>query len=274
MFKTTRNMVVLVLGLTALGALTVGPGLLVKLWRSGRAKVQARARALVDPQVELDEAVRTMERQLPKEIASLKIALRGCGKEATDQACEIRELAAGSRLIEADLKHLAASIHKGEGADLRGRRLDPQQCRQEAGRLLAKRKHYDSMVDRRKTLLAKLRQQEKDITRALAKTEAAMQEYGTKRRQLAAKIALLKAGERIQDLKKITETHSSADASSSLARLDRALDHRLQEQAERAKLQQGLVEDGYIQSVRDTDVLEELRRLYPPAKQAQDGEGQ
>jgi hypothetical protein len=92
------------------------------------------------------------------------------------------------------------------------------------------------MIDTRTALVRKLREQKEQVEQELARATGVMQEFGTKAKQVQAKIALVKAGERIQALKTAISERIKAAAPTSLDDLDRDLDRRLQEHQERTRM--------------------------------------
>lgn len=252
-------------GIAALGALAtivLGTSTFINLLGTGRQKIQETAREYIDPQVELEAAVRQAEGKLPKAIVGLRMALSDTEKELASQAKAIGEATEGLRLIEADLKTLAAAIHGNSGCELRGKHLSPEQAAREAARLMQKRKDYQNMVERRTTLVAKIREQKKKMEQELAAAETLAAEFASKARQVEGKIALTKAVERLDSLTKTTRG-LAVGVPANLEQLDRDLDRRLAETEERTKLREGLSTDEYAEAAGQARLLDELKELYP-----------
>jgi hypothetical protein len=252
-----------VAALGAVAAVVLGPWHFRNLVGTGRARLQEQAREFTDPAVELQTLVRNAEKQLPKEIVALRMALDDLGKELTTQATAISETTEGLRLIEADLERLAAAVHSGSACKLRGRHLDPTETAQEAARLMLKRSEYQGLIRRRTALVANLREQRGKFEEELAAAEAILLDFANGVKRVEGKLALVKAMERIQTFKGITNSHRTS-APSTLNQLDRDLDRRLAETEERSKLRDGVsAPDTYAEAARQSRLLAELKEIYP-----------
>ena len=264
----SRKVLMAMVGVAVLAALA-GPAVVLNVFRTSRAKIeeQTRALGLVDPQVELESALREATARLPEDLARLRMHLDEVEKELQSQARAQGEYRTGLRLIGADLKQLAAAVHKNLGCELRGRRLDAPQARTEAARLLERKKTYQGLIESRERLAAQLRDKRVALLQAVSDAETAMADVRARSGQLAAKIAVLKAAQRIGALRDTTSTAPGA-VFNSLAQLDRDVERRLLvEEGKQAMKGQAGAPDPYLQAVRQSDVEDELKRLYPPAEE-------
>jgi len=261
----SRKVLMAVVGAAVLVVL-VGPALVLNVFRTSRAKIQQQTRGLglVDPQVELDSALREATGRLPEDLARLRMHLGEVQQELQSQARAQGEYRNGLRLMEADLKRLAAAVHANRGCELRGRKLDAPQAHAEAARLLERQKTYQGLIESRERLAGQLRDKRAALLRAVSDAETAMADVRARGGQLAAKIAVLKASQRIGAIR---DTTSSAPGAvlGSLAELDRDVERRLLvEEGKQAITGQADTPDPYLQAVRQSGVEEELKRLYPP----------
>ena len=225
-------------------------------------KIQETAREYTDPQVELDAAVQQAEKQLPKAIVGLRMAVADTEKELAIQAKAIGQATEGLKLIEADLKMLAAAVHGSRGCELRGKDLTQAQATREAARLMEKRNEYRDTLERRTALVAKVREQKTKMEQELVAAETLAANFSSKARQVEGKIALAKAIQRLDSLTKTTRGLATSGPAN-LEQLDRDLDRRLAETEERTKLREGVSSDEYADVASQASLVEELKELYP-----------
>lgn len=264
-----RKLLVVLVGMVVLGVFVGGPTV-INVFRTGRARIQKETRdlGLVSPEVELESAMRDATTRLPEELGRLRQHLGEVEKELVAQTRTQQEYRDGLRLIESDLKQLAGAVQKNEGCTLLGRqRLSASQARTEAGRLLHRRKTYQGLIEGRERLIVELREKRSTLDKAVADAENAMADVRTRRDDLAAKISVLKAAQSVNALREITSP-SSVGVLSSLAELDRDVERRLVvEDAKGTMSSQARTPDPYLQAVQQSNVEEELTRLFPPDKE-------
>ena len=246
---------------TAVGLLVLGPTHLTGLFRTGRAKIQAEAENLIDPAEELKAKAEALSQTLPAEMAALKMALRDGERALAAQAGEISTLTQGLALVESDLKELSPAVQAGQACRLRGRTLSAAEAGDEAARLLRKRNNYREMIAGRSALVEKVRRQQAELQRQLARGEAAIAELASRTQSLQSKIALVKASEAIEAAKTAADERTFAVVPSSLDELERRLDQRIEEAQQRRSLADGLGADEHLESVRHAGLLAELRKF-------------
>jgi chromosome segregation ATPase len=233
------------------------------LLSSGRQALKDETSRFVDDGVVLQREVATAQRELPKVVASLRMALKDSERELTQQGAAVLELRQGIELIDRDLRVLASAVRDGRGVVLRGHDLAADPAQRMAARLLRTRESYNARIAAREQLMARLKANRERIAARLDEAELELRTFNESARDVQAQLALVKAGERVAELQRHIGPASSFDPSG-LDRLSRRLDQRLIEQEEREKLRRGRVtEDPVIRRVRDQGVTAELNRLFP-----------
>ncbi len=264
MTKTTMKIGTALLGTALVAVAALGSSLAKGVFHSGRQYVQQKARAFVSPVVAFQDAVRQAESQLPQVVTDLKFAIQATDEQlkALTRMQEVRQ--EGLRLIDRDLETLAGSVRDSQPLELRGTRLSVEQARQEAARLMAKKKQYEQQLKDQSSLQAKVRQQKQRLEHQLLQAEIAMNEFANKARHVRSKIALNDAAERVEQIALKANGNPLAGLPSTLDELDQELDRRLQERTERTRMREDLDgPDEYIAKVREAQLLGELARLYP-----------
>jgi len=247
------------------GAVVLGPSHVANLARTQQDRLQDQTSQWVDPEVELASAAREAERQLPKQVASLKLAIQEADEELAAQVGALQELEQATALIDKDLRLLAPVLLEGkdEACELHGQKYAPEQAKDLAERLLVKRDQYADLVVARTSMIAKLRKQRCKLDEHLSKAEAALRDFAANARQVRAKVELVKANEKVEGLQNSLGNNEMFTAStSSLQRLERRLDAQLQEAEERATLREGLAGDSYVETARDREMMEELQAYW------------
>lgn len=258
--KWTGRMLGITLLLSVGGAAVLGPTFL-HLVKSWQAKARETANEYVDPAVRLESTVQDTLKILPQEISRLKTARAGCNEEVAAQNKAIADLKEGMRLVEGDLKVLATASQRGEGCQIRGKQYSVAEATEEGGRLLAKLKQYDSDIQGRSLLLAKVQKQARDLDAAITAAEHAARDFSARSQEAVAKVELLRAGERVQAIRESAKGFTAADSTASLEGLNKDLDRRLQEQEERARMTDNMAAgDPYLDQARQTSVVEDLKR--------------
>lgn len=264
--QTVVRLVVAFAATVIVAALLLGVDQVKNIWATARAKATQQAREqLIDPSVELDQAVSKVTEELPRDLANLKAARQDCQAGLVTQAKAVSDLQEGLRLVSEDLKVLAQCVRLGRDCRIRGTEFDTEKARQEASRLLAKRDQYNNELMTRTEVAKRLRSQDEQLASAIAAAEESMRTFSAKSQEVASKIALLKVGQRIEAMSGLMNDRGGRATESSLRQLDRDLDRRLQEQSERSRLRGDLGSgDEYLRQARDTQMLEELGRVSAP----------
>ena len=267
MLKKVVSVTAVLAAVLLVGGLILGRSLLRGVLLTGREKIQQQTRdlGLVDPGVELEAVAEQVARDLPKTLSELKLAARDLAKEQVVQAEALRETQSGLTLVEADLRSLAPAVVEGQGAELRGRRLAPEEAKSLAGRLIHRQRDYQKMIQARTALLGKLTGEQEQLEHEIAAAETAISSFTSRKKHLEAKIALVKAGQRVEALKTASHRHASAAMPGSLDQLDRQLEGRLLEQQARQQIrEEDAAPDRYIATVRDESLLAELEDYAKP----------
>ena len=271
MTKTTVKIAAGVLATAVATAVVFGPRVVKNLWLSGREQLQDKAREFVDPKVELREAVKQAEAELPKAVTDIKFAIRATDEQIAELTEALQQRQEGLVLIERDIERLAGPVRDGKPCALRGETLSAKAARQEAVRLLEKKKDYEQQIRKTTTLLETSRDHRESLQAELVKAETAVAEFKYRAKSVQTKIALNEAAQRVEQIQVQYNGHALAAIPSSLDELERDLDRRLEENGQRARMRESLsAEDEYINTVREEDLLAELDKLHPAEPGAKD----
>ncbi|MHC4399021.1 MAG: hypothetical protein ACYTG0_05005 [Planctomycetota bacterium] len=250
--------------LTVLGALVLGPSHLLNLLVTQCERLKEESGRWVDPAVELASAMREAERELPKHVASLKLAIEDADKELATQVRALKELEQATTLIEKDLRVLAPAVLQGTGGscELHGRTYAPEEAKGIAQRLINKKRQYADLVAARRNTIERLRGQRCRLDGHLAEVQQALADVTTNTKHVKSKIALVKANEKIAALQGVLRNGEiGTQAASALQQLERRLDARLLESEAKTQFRRGLAAtDRYVSAVREEEMHNELQR--------------
>jgi len=261
-FKTRTWLLAVVVALVATGAL--GLTTLKNLWRSAQSELQSRANSMVSEKVEVQAALEKAKDQIPRHLSKTRAALKQCRAESAKQKQLLAADQAAKKLVEKDLAMLAACLHNGQSATLRGRVLSPADVQREAARLMGVRKRRDVSISSRKVALERLQEQCSKIAQRLEQAELAASRFSERAKSASEKLALLAMAKRAEKLSNSLGTDTGLGVpDDSLKAINDRLDLKLDEMAEREKLSRMVTDDSYQAERQEVNVLEELKALYP-----------
>ena len=141
-----RRIVMVVVSLLVVGlaaAVVLGPTALRNLVFTGRKRIDKAVNEYVDPEVVFQNALRQAEEELPRRIASLRMAQGETEKQLEIQARLAQEDRQALALVKGDLKVLApVVVARAAQFELRARKFaSAAEVQAEVQRLLRKRHH-------------------------------------------------------------------------------------------------------------------------------------